>query len=170
MDSDKLLRGYEVKVLSGLQRPHFGHQDLIHSYTLSPERHTPAPSRITSRLLSYLSTLTVLGPNFIQSTPISRRTTMAGAIVKLIGGKTMKGQVEKYFSSEDLYFEKIETVDWRGKLKTKKAKKPLPEGLTREEAALLKKVKKRAWSLDMALCNVMGTRFGWSALVGIVPG
>lgn len=53
---------------------------------------------------------------------------------------------------------------------TSKRKKAPPAGLTAEEEALLKKAKKRAYRLDMSLFNLCGIRFGWSSVIGILPG
>jgi Domain of unknown function (DUF4112) len=69
-----------------------------------------------------------------------------------------------------LFFETIVTENRFGKTKSKKVKKPLPPGLTPQEEELLKKAKKRAWRLDMGLCNFLGIRFGWGSVVGIIPG
>jgi hypothetical protein len=52
---------------------------------------------------------------------------------------------------------------------SKKKRKALPPGLTDEEARILTKVKRRAYRLDLALFNFCGTRFGWGAVIGIVP-
>jgi len=95
---------------------------------------------------------------------------MATALVKYAGMKYGKKQVVNAFSSEDLYFETILTESRSGKTKSKKVKKRMPPGLTPEEEALLKKTKKSAWRLDMGLFNFMGIRFGWGAVVGIIPG
>lgn len=57
-----------------------------------------------------------------------------------------------------------------GVIKTTKTKrKALPPGLTGEETKILTKVKRRAHQLDLSLFNCCGIRFGWGAVVGIVP-
>ena len=53
--------------------------------------------------------------------------------------------------------------------KKKQQKKGLPVGLSQNDAAILKKVRKRAYRLDMSLFNLFGIRFGWSSVVGIIP-
>ena len=95
---------------------------------------------------------------------------MATAIVKYAGTKYAKSSVLKHFSSDDVYFEEVKYKSRFGKMKTKKIKKRLPPGLTPVEEELLKKVKKQAYRLDMALFNLGGVRFGWSSVVGIIPG
>lgn len=52
---------------------------------------------------------------------------------------------------------------------TKRKMKALPPGLTDGEAKVLTKVKRRAYQLDLCLFNCCGIRFGWGAVVGIVP-
>ena len=45
----------------------------------------------------------------------------------------------------------------------------MPPGLTRKQAKLLKKIKKRAHYLDKGF-SLCGLRFGWTFFIGIVPG
>jgi hypothetical protein len=42
-------------------------------------------------------------------------------------------------------------------------------GLTAEESEILSMVKRRAYRLDLCLCNCCGIRFGWGAVVGMIP-
>jgi hypothetical protein len=55
----------------------------------------------------------------------------------------------------------------RGKMK--KCKKLIPAYIPEHDAAILAKVRKRAYKLDMALFTFAGVRFGWSSVIGIVP-
>ena len=70
--------------------------------------------------------------------------------------------------SQAVYYEQV-PAKRLGINTTKKVKRPPPPGLTDEEKDILKQVKRRAYMLDMSLCNCCGIRFGWSAVIGIVP-
>lgn len=54
--------------------------------------------------------------------------------------------------------------------KTKKVKKQIPAYIPEQDAMILAKMRKRSYSLDMALFDLFGIRFGWSALLGLIPG
>jgi len=71
----------------------------------------------------------------------------------------------------DPYFEYVPATRLGGMVKTKKRqKKANPPGLTPEEQKILTKVKSRAYRLDLCLFNLCGFRFGWSSLIGFIPG
>lgn len=53
--------------------------------------------------------------------------------------------------------------------KTKTRKRGIPTGLSPNDTKILKKVRRRAYRLDMSLFNCCGIRFGWSSLVAIIP-
>lgn len=77
------------------------------------------------------------------------------------------------FGKEDPYFETVPATRLDGRPSSKKAKKrrkALPEGISEHDAKVLTKVKRRAYRLDMSLFNCCGIRFGWSSVIGIVPG
>jgi len=59
--------------------------------------------------------------------------------------------------------------DGRPTGKVKKQKKALPTGLSQNDASVLKKVRRRAYRLDMSLFNLGGIKFGWSSVIGIIP-
>lgn len=46
----------------------------------------------------------------------------------------------------------------------------MPVGISEHDGKVLTKVKRRAYRLDMSLFNICGIRFGWSSVIGIVPG
>jgi hypothetical protein len=54
--------------------------------------------------------------------------------------------------------------------KLKKRKKALPPGITDKDGKVLTKVKRRAYRLDMSLFSIMGIRFGWGSVIGLIPG
>jgi len=93
---------------------------------------------------------------------------MAGYIAKMVGSKMFKETAKNKFGQEDPYFETV-PASRLGYKTTKKRRKALPPGLTEEEARILTKVKRRAYRLDLALFNCCGTRFGWGAVIGIIP-
>ncbi|WFD07570.1 hypothetical protein MVES1_002937 [Malassezia vespertilionis] len=69
----------------------------------------------------------------------------------------------KRFEPEDPYYE---TYEHNGK--QKRRKRPLPQGLTRKEEKILRKVLRRAHYLDKGF-NICGMRFGWTFLIGLIP-
>jgi len=95
--------------------------------------------------------------------------TMAGYITKYVGNKVFKETAKNKFGKEDPYFETVPATRLGIIKTTKKKRKALPPGLTEEEAKILTKVKRRAYRLDLCLFNCCGTRFGWGAVVGIIP-
>lgn len=52
----------------------------------------------------------------------------------------------------------------------KKVKKQIPAYIPEHDALILARVRKSAYRLDMCLFNLFGIRFGWEAVIGIVPG
>lgn len=50
-----------------------------------------------------------------------------------------------------------------------KKKKQIPAYIPAQDAEILAKVRKRAYRLDMSLFNFLGIRFGWEAVIGIIP-
>jgi hypothetical protein len=48
-------------------------------------------------------------------------------------------------------------------------KRRLPDGLSDHDRNILKRVRRRAYHLDMSLFNCCGIRAGWSSVVGIIP-
>jgi len=52
---------------------------------------------------------------------------------------------------------------------SKKRRRALPPGLTPEEEKILTKAKRRAYRVDLSLGSFFGTRFGWGAVIGLIP-
>lgn len=52
----------------------------------------------------------------------------------------------------------------------KKVKKGIPRDISDHDARILKSVRRRAYRLDLSLFNFCGIQFGWSAIIGIIPG
>ncbi|EST05850.1 Protein of unknown function DUF4112 [Kalmanozyma brasiliensis GHG001] len=89
---------------------------------------------------------------------------MASYVASKVTKRFVSGQAKKYETEDPLY--EFYTAS-NGK--QKRRKRPLPPGLTRAEAKLLKKIKKRAHYLDKGF-SLCGLRFGWTFFIGIVPG
>ncbi|KAK4989143.1 hypothetical protein LTR50_003479 [Elasticomyces elasticus] len=97
---------------------------------------------------------------------------MAAAIGKYAANKLLKKQMKEYQAkkvggSTDPYFQEIPDLKRPGK--TKKVKKQIPAYIPEHDANILAKVRKRSYQLDMALFDFLGIRFGWSAIIGLVP-
>jgi len=80
--------------------------------------------------------------------------------------------VKNNFGTEDPYFEQVPATRLNGRPsgKTKKQRKALPAGISEHDVKVLTKVKRRAYRLDNSLFNCCGIRFGWSSVIGIIPG
>lgn len=53
--------------------------------------------------------------------------------------------------------------------KLKKVKKQIPEYIPEHDAMILASVRRKAYRLDMCLFSLFGIRFGWEAVIGIIP-
>jgi len=96
---------------------------------------------------------------------------MSGLIAKLVFNKILRESPENNQGKDDPYFETVPAgrLSVAGRQKTKRRKKALPPGLSREDEKTLVKVKRRAYRLDMAFGNFCGMQVGWSSLIAIVP-
>ncbi|KAI9713108.1 MAG: hypothetical protein M1820_001093 [Bogoriella megaspora] len=95
---------------------------------------------------------------------------MAQAVGKLAAKKLLSSQMKQYSGKDvagdkDPYFAYVETSSGR----KKKVKKQVPSYIPEHDALILAKVRKRAYRYDMALFNFLGIRFGWSAVIGLIP-
>ncbi|SNX83514.1 uncharacterized protein MEPE_02221 [Melanopsichium pennsylvanicum] len=89
---------------------------------------------------------------------------MASYVANKVTKRFVGAQAKKYEPEDPLY--EFYTAP-NGK--QKRRKRPLPPGLTRKQAKLLQKIKKRAHYLDKGF-HICGLRFGWTFFIGIVPG
>ncbi|QRV90146.1 hypothetical protein RhiJN_18164 [Ceratobasidium sp. AG-Ba] len=85
------------------------------------------------------------------------------SIAKKAGLKVFEKHLDNYTPADPLY---EEYTDDRGR--KKRRKRELPPGLSKRDAAILKKVKSRAHYLDKGF-SVCGLRFGWTFIIGIIP-
>lgn len=77
------------------------------------------------------------------------------------------GAILTIIATQDPYFALIEDPRKPGKLK--KVKKQIPAYIPEKDAEILAAVRRRAYRLDMCLFDLFGIRFGWEAVIGIVP-
>ncbi|MCJ1288786.1 hypothetical protein MMC34_000315 [Xylographa carneopallida] len=92
-------------------------------------------------------------------------------IAKSVGKRVFKEQAGKFYSSNDVRYQKIPVLDKRGNPTgkyTKGSKKPMPLGVPSKDLKIFKKVKRRAHWLDRAI-NICGFRLGVSAIFGLIP-
>lgn len=119
---------------------------------------------------------------------------MAAAVGKYAANKMLKkhmgkyedkrvenGHVSKYVATsrvamtpwtdtvipQDPYFALVEDPRKPGKLK--KVKKQIPAYIPEHDAEVLAAVRRRSYRLDMCLFNLFGIRFGWEAVIGLIP-
>jgi len=95
---------------------------------------------------------------------------MTSYAAKLVARRFFKENTSNQNGHEDPYFETVPATRLGGLYKTtKKTKRALPPGLTPEEEKILTKAKRRACRVDLSLGNFCGTRFGWGAVIGLIP-
>ena len=117
---------------------------------------------------------------------------MAAAVGKFAANKLLKQQMKKHkgkkveggevsnsqpllpihtiftnSDTQDPYFALIEDPNRPGKYK--KVKKQIPAYIPERDAEVLASVRKSAYRLDMCLFDFLGIRFGWEAVIGIIP-
>jgi len=97
---------------------------------------------------------------------------MAAAVGKFAANTLLKKQMKqhkdkKVEGGDDPYFAMVENPKKPGKYK--KVKKTIPAYIPEHDAEILASVRNRAYKLDMCLFNFLGIRFGWEAVIGIVP-
>ncbi|EGO24851.1 hypothetical protein SERLADRAFT_468764 [Serpula lacrymans var. lacrymans S7.9] len=80
------------------------------------------------------------------------------------GTKLFQKHLDQYAPADPLY---ESYTDNRGR--EKRRKRPVPPGLSPRDAKILKSVQRRAHYLDKGF-SVCGFRFGWTFIIGIIPG
>ncbi|KAG6333099.1 hypothetical protein ID866_5990 [Astraeus odoratus] len=80
------------------------------------------------------------------------------------GVKLFAKHIDQYRPQDPLY---EEYTDERGRLRRRK--RAVPPGLSPRDAKILKSVQRRAHYLDKSF-SICGLRFGWSVIIGLVPG
>ncbi|KAK1823050.1 hypothetical protein LTR12_002576 [Friedmanniomyces endolithicus] len=97
---------------------------------------------------------------------------MAAAVGKFAAQKLLNKHMKEYAGKkveqgDDPYFALIEDPKRPGK--TKKVKKQIPSYIPEHDALILASCKRTAYRLDMCLFNFLGIRFGWEAVIGLIP-
>jgi len=97
---------------------------------------------------------------------------MSSLFAKYVAKRFLGESLQNNFGQDDPYFERVPATRLNGRpsKKGKKRRKALPPGISEHDGKVLTKVKRRAYYLDLSLCNCCGIRFGWSSLIGIIPG
>ncbi|KAI0036973.1 hypothetical protein K488DRAFT_75557 [Vararia minispora EC-137] len=88
----------------------------------------------------------------------------ANSLLNTAGKKLFSRHMEQYRPTDPLY---EEHTDARGRVKRRK--RELPPGLSQRDLKILRSVNRRAHYLDKGF-NLCGLRFGWTFLIGIIPG
>jgi len=88
---------------------------------------------------------------------------MQSRVAKNVGMKLFQKHMKNYEPVDPLYEEYIDS-----KGRTRRRKRELPPGLSDRDAKILRKVKFRAHHLDKGF-GICGMRFGWTAIIGIIP-
>ncbi|KAG6005485.1 hypothetical protein E4U21_007879 [Claviceps maximensis] len=99
---------------------------------------------------------------------------MAAFVAKTAARKLLGKQLQDKFGQgvlKDPYYETVPGVQPNGKPTGKqvKQKRALPPGLSKHDAKVLMKVRRRVHRLDWSLFTIFGVGFGWSTVIGIIP-
>ncbi|KAL4063762.1 hypothetical protein J3A83DRAFT_967859 [Scleroderma citrinum] len=89
---------------------------------------------------------------------------MATSYMQNVGVKLFAKNIEQYTPQDPMY---EEYTDARGR--QKRRRRAVPPGLSDRDAKILKSVQRRAHYLDKSF-SLCGLRFGWTVLIGLIPG
>ncbi|KAK3628755.1 hypothetical protein LTR56_018341 [Elasticomyces elasticus] len=97
---------------------------------------------------------------------------MAAIAGKFVAQKLLSKHMDQYkdkqvSQGDDPYFALI--PDPKRPNKMKKVRKQIPAYIPEADALILATCKRRAYRLDMCLFNLFGIRFGWEAVIGLIP-
>lgn len=92
---------------------------------------------------------------------------VAKKVSRKIFGDLKVGEGEDPFY-EEVSFEKRSFWTGSSKLVTKKLEKPIPEYIPAEDREVLRRVRRKAYRLDM-MFKICGIRIGWLGIIGIIP-
>ncbi|CAK5271075.1 unnamed protein product [Mycena citricolor] len=88
----------------------------------------------------------------------------ANPLLSKAGKALFEKHLEQYTPADPMY---EEYTDDRGK--KRRRRRDIPPGLTKRDAAILKSVQRRAHYLDKGF-SICGMRFGWTFILGLIPG
>lgn len=94
-------------------------------------------------------------------------STRVSKVVKYVHYVDFAAQDQVANDTQDPYFAMIEDPRRPGKLK--KVKKQIPAYIPEHDAEILAAVRRRAYRLDCCLFSLFGIRFGWEAVIGLIP-
>lgn len=98
---------------------------------------------------------------------------MTNPVLKTILEKQAIGKFDKKSNtnSDNPYLERVPVLNKHGVVvKYKTRERGVPDSLSDKDKKILKKVRKRAYRWDMGFrCCCFGVRFGWSAIIGLLP-
>jgi hypothetical protein len=89
-------------------------------------------------------------------------------LVKTAGAKLLSDKFADKFAAEDPYYENVEVEARPGKKTKKQVKRELPQGLSTNDDRILRKMRRKAYCLDLVF-KLCGCRAGWSAIIGFIP-
>ncbi|KAJ6591073.1 hypothetical protein DFH09DRAFT_1026063 [Mycena vulgaris] len=89
---------------------------------------------------------------------------MSNALLGKAGKALFEKHLQQYTPADPMY---EEFTDARGK--KRRRRRDIPPGLSARDAKLLKSVQRRAHYLDKGF-SLCGMRFGWTFIIGIIPG
>ncbi|KAJ7481577.1 hypothetical protein FB451DRAFT_1338314 [Mycena latifolia] len=89
---------------------------------------------------------------------------MSNQLLGKAGKALFEKHLEQYSPADPMY---EEYTDDRGK--KRRRRRDIPAGLSKRDAKILKSVQRRAHYLDKGF-SLCGMRFGWTFIIGIVPG
>jgi len=89
---------------------------------------------------------------------------MSNALLNKAGKALFEKHLQQYSPSDPMY---EEYTDARGR--KKRRRRDIPPGLSARDAKILKSIQRRAHYLDKGF-SICGMRFGWTFIIGIIPG
>ncbi|KAF7343462.1 hypothetical protein MVEN_01779000 [Mycena venus] len=89
---------------------------------------------------------------------------MSNALLNKAGKALFEKHLQQYAPSDPMY---EEYTDARGR--KKRRRRDIPPGLSARDAKILKSIQRRAHYLDKGF-SLCGMRFGWTFIIGIIPG
>lgn len=93
---------------------------------------------------------------------------MSSFILKYITNRLLKDNQWNRLGVEDPYHEYVEATTTLGKVYEKKIPRRIPDGLSINDTKILQTFKNKAYRYDMWF-SVLGVKFGWTNIVGIIP-
>lgn len=88
--------------------------------------------------------------------------------MKVLGKRALKNRPKSTNSRNPC--EEVVRVEENGRIKMRKRDRPIPENLSDNDKKILERVRRKAYNWDQKFrCCCFGMRFGWSAILGLIP-